>query len=114
MNKKYGIWILIIALGFFLFVLGGLYGKSLGLSEANAKFNSIVQRYEFETVAVSSEKTNESLNQPFVCILTSDGNTTEKMFENFFIPSLQRQPVCLVNTLQINESEEVLQNETIQ
>ena len=79
------------------FVLGMGFQKSMSNKEWNDALNRSIYRYNFTLAGYSKFKTNETLREPFACVL-GDGDQIEEIFWNVFDPALNRIPVCFVST----------------
>lgn len=114
-KEKRNFWILSVLVIALFFVLGMTLQKSLSerywsniLSDYSNKVeNSIdnsINRYEFTLAAYSKFKTQELLREPFACILSENGDEMENIYFDIFVPALNGQPVCFVNTYFPNET----------
>lgn len=96
-------WILIISLVALAFVLGMLLEQKIFtkkynflLQEMEDEVKNSIKKFSFGTVAYNPKPINETLNEPFVCII-GDNSTVEKIFSDVFLPAMEGNPVCFVN-----------------
>lgn len=103
-------WVLSLLVVVCFFVLGMTLQKSLSekqwleiLNNYKERVDNSIKKYEFGVVAYSKVTTQEPIREPFACVL-GNGEEMERMYLDLFIPALNGQSVCFVNTLNLTQS----------